>query len=515
MEKCKYCQAELEEGSTICPVCGKENAAPEVVALEAETVSAEEENVEVPETLIESENAVVPETSAQVENAVIPETPGLQEPVVEGQPSEIQEGVKATPGKIALAAAAVVVLLAVLAALIVNGLSSASAPEESQPTQDAAETIEATIPPDGNPDDVTCKGTYTASDEEVIAAGDTVVATAGDLQLTNSQLQVYYWREVHSFLSSYGAYAAYFGLDYTQPLDTQVCSLTGSGTWQQYFLACALSGWQTYQSMAAESVAVGHELSAEFQGYLDTLEADLEADAAASGFADAKALLAYNIGAGAEIADYLDFMEAYYRGYDYYAEIREGIEPTDEELEDYFAQHEAEYAENGITKDALSVDVRHILVFPEGAASDTIYTETFPDEAWAVAEANAQAILDEWLGGEKTEESFAALANEKSADPGSNTNGGLYTEVTVGQMVAPFEEWCFDESRQVGDYGIVKTDLGYHIMYFSASRPIWIANAKSDFINEKANSVVDEAIEKYPMTVDYRSILLGFVDLAA
>jgi hypothetical protein len=65
------------------------------------------------------------------------------------------------------------------------------------------------------------------------------------------------------------------------------------------------------------------------------------------------------------------------------------------------------------------------LVLPEGATVENIRTETFSEEAWAVGEKNAQDILNRWLSGEQTEVNFAALANETSADPGSNTAGGL------------------------------------------------------------------------------------------
>ena len=188
--------------------------------------------------------------------------------------------------------------------------------------------------------------------------------------------------------------------------------------------------------------------------------------------------------------------------------------PAQEELDAYFAEHEEEYAAQGVTKDGIYVDVRHILVLPEGATVETIYSQTFPEEAWAVGEKNAQDILDKWLSGEQTEEAFAALANEFSADPGSNTNGGLYTEVYVGMMVEEFENWCFDETRQVGDYGIVKTALGYHIMYFSGSRPIWVSYAESDLLGERGLALINETTDKYPMTVEYSKIAIGYVNTA-
>lgn len=130
-------------------------------------------------------------------------------------------------------------------------------------------------------------------------------------------------------------------------------------------------------------------------------------------------------------------------------------------------QNDGKYADlySGCLKE---VDVRHILVIPEGGVlNDDNRTYTYTEEAWAAALAEAEALLQQWKDGEMTEESFGALANEHSDDQdGKVTNGGLYTDVYMGQMVAEFEDWCFDSSRQAGDTGIVKTVFGYHIMYF-------------------------------------------------
>ncbi len=59
-------------------------------------------------------------------------------------------------------------------------------------------------------------------------------------------------------------------------------------------------------------------------------------------------------------------------------------------------------------------------------------------------------------------------------------------------MVEPFEDWCFDETRAAGDYGLVKTTYGYHIMYYVSSTPIWETYAKSGWVNEKDECVHQE-----------------------
>ena len=106
------------------------------------------------------------------------------------------------------------------------------------------------------------------------------------------------------------------------------------------------------------------------------------------------------------------------------------------------------------------IDVRHILIAPE-ENEEGKKTE----EAWAAAEAKANEVYESYLAGEMTEEAFGELAMEHSAD-GNAAQGGIYEGVAKGQMVETFNDWCFDEARQPGDSGIVKTEFGYHIMYF-------------------------------------------------
>jgi len=121
-------------------------------------------------------------------------------------------------------------------------------------------------------------------------------------------------------------------------------------------------------------------------------------------------------------------------------------------------------------------NVRHILIGFEGGTTDangnTVYSEAEIAAAWATAE----DLLTQWENGEATEESFAALAGEYSTDPGSVDNGGLYTDVRPGDMVASFDAWCFD-NRQAGDTGIVETSYGVHIMYYSGDSDLTYRDA--------------------------------------
>lgn len=115
-----------------------------------------------------------------------------------------------------------------------------------------------------------------------------------------------------------------------------------------------------------------------------------------------------------------------------------------------------------------TIDIRHILV-PLGTGSIAEGEDGYEDQQAqlkADAHAKAEELLSQWQSGEATEDSFAALAMKESAD-GSKYDGGLYTEVYQGQMVAEFNDWCFDAARKSGDTGVVDTQYGAHVMYFS------------------------------------------------
>ena len=222
----------------------------------------------------------------------------------------------------------------------------------------------------------------------------------------------------------------------------------------------------------------------------------------------------FNVGAGASVQDYASFQQLLMEGNLYYDAEYAKLTATEEEMETFFAEHESEYAESGITKDGKYVDVRHILVMPKGGTADETGATTYSDEEWQACADAADEILKLWQEGEQTEDAFAALANEKSEDPGSNTNGGLYENVYEGQMVAEFEQWCFDETRVQGDTGIVKTTYGYHVMYFVGSKPIWKNYVRQDIITQKSKEMMENLIADYAMDVDYSAITLGLVNLA-
>lgn len=111
-----------------------------------------------------------------------------------------------------------------------------------------------------------------------------------------------------------------------------------------------------------------------------------------------------------------------------------------------------------------TVTARHILFQTKDQNSGNDLSE----EEIAKKKTQAEDVLKKFNEGDKTEDSFAALANEYNEDTGSSSNGGLYEHIYPGQMVTEFNDWVFDANRKAGDVELVETDYGYHIIYFVA-----------------------------------------------
>ena len=423
---------------------------------------------------------------------------------------------------------------------------------------------------------------------------NTVALTVGDHELNNVEMNYFFMDAVNNFYSSYGSYAAMFGLDLTKPLNEQFVDEESGLTWADDFMTSAKESAASTYALVDAAEAAGYSLPAEEVVALESNMANLDVYATMYGYSNGDSYLKAMYGRGASKETYKAYYEkqilasSYYNhyaqnlsyedtdlrakdaenanayssfSYNYYylstsrfltggtadadgnvtysdAEIAASVAAAEEaakaltaaEITDaasldaaiaaleinedtnaastantdaLFSSINAIYADwlanssrkagdvayfasgsednvsgyyvvmfQGATDNTFTLkNVRYILVTPEhnhedGEAHED--GETNSPEEMAAAKAAAEEILNQWKAGEKTEESFAALANEKSAD-GDGTTGGLYENIYPGQMVDSFESWCFDASRKAGDTGIVESEYGYHVMYFSGN----------------------------------------------
>lgn len=436
---------------------------------------------------------------------------------------------------------------ALCAALLLTGCGKEDTEVPVAATTEAALPA-PTVPADGDPNNVTAKGTYTVSDEEIVAARDVVVAEAAGNKLTNSQLQIYYWLEVAAFRASDQPVQP----DYSQSLDTQLCPIDeGVNSWQQYFLGKALNAWQAQTALVQMSVEEGvpahdpeykpdlekrkeymtgmpatkvlyqwsdrYQPNRLHQNYLDSIPETLAALAENNGFADNDAQAKTIAGAGADGRDLLSYTQTMNHAYMYFTEMGYYFEPTAEEVTAYYNENMAADKENS----CRTVDFRHILLIPQNAQVTADGTVTASENDWAQCETEARTLLDKWLKrvsntryaqfaeGRVPEARFAEFARDYSQDTGSAINGGRYVDIAPGQLLPELDAWCFDPARQHGDYEIIRTAAGYHIVFLSSINENWYTAAESRLIRSLYDELVSGAMETYPITVDYAAIKLG------
>ncbi|KJY85228.1 peptidylprolyl isomerase [Vibrio galatheae] len=168
-------------------------------------------------------------------------------------------------------------------------------------------------------------------------------------------------------------------------------------------------------------------------------------------------------------------------------QLKQGIEISDEQAQQYYQEHLDKYSSEEQRR------VSHILV--EG------------DD-----EAKAQAILDELNSGAD----FASLAEEKSDDFGSASEGGSLGWIERDVMDPSFEDAAFALTTVGEITGLVKSEFGYHIIKLdelqsSVAKPFQevAADIKQELADQQAvdqfyelQSELEKVAFEYPDSLD-------------
>lgn len=148
-------------------------------------------------------------------------------------------------------------------------------------------------------------------------------------------------------------------------------------------------------------------------------------------------------------------------------------------------------------KAGATANASHILIAYKGGQ--------VPNPAITRTKEEAKAKADELLKQVNANPgSFAQLAAENTDDPGSKSTGGVYDNITPGQMVKPFNDFVFNSP--VGATGVVETDFGYHVIKVTGkneavrlatiSQKIEPSEETSDAVFTKATKLEMDAEEK-------------------
>ena len=217
----------------------------------------------------------------------------------------------------------------------------------------------------------------------------------------------------------------------------------------------------------------------------DAQQADLQSaidglvtDATKNGYSSGEEYLKHAFDLSSDVASYNAYLTTSYTANAY-------------QSKKYYELYAEGLVDPGDYKDIVCINIRHILI----KFGDS--TQTAKDAAKAQAEA-----LYESFKKNPTVDNFIQLAKENSADSTASV-GGLIENVSPGQMVENFENWCFADGRKEGDHGLIETEYGWHLMFFDGYTGNVYMTATQLYADAKHSEWIDSITKSHALT-DFR-----------
>lgn len=132
------------------------------------------------------------------------------------------------------------------------------------------------------------------------------------------------------------------------------------------------------------------------------------------------------------------------------------------------------------------------VVTSEGMAARLL--EILMEEGYITKETDEETGKEWYSIKESTFEDFGEYYNED--------RNVIYDHVVLGQMVEEFENWLFDEDREVGEISYpdaVKTDYGHHIMIYLGES--WYRDIKTTLSDADYEDYCEDLLESYEPSI--------------
>ena len=328
----------------------------------------------------------------------------------------------------------------------------------------------------------------TAAMPVVLPAIATSTVTIDGKTVSAAEYDFYYYSNYRTY-AQYASYGAVPTVAADGSIDlTAVCALSkdGTQTWGDYIKESAKKQLQDVYILTNYAAAAGVTTTAADQKTIDGFYTSVQKNADSFGLTVDEYLTTL-YGASVNKASLDPIIGRYLLASDYMSSLQSAYTFTDAEMQAFYTANKDTY------KDIDVPTVRHILFLAPVAASG--YTDATPEELAA-----AKALAESTLAKIKSYDDMVTIGDAAYAD-GSAYESAEYS-VTVGSMVASFEDWCYDAARKPGDTGIVQTEYGYHVMYYVKTQKDWVADAVKSLTTDKFAAYIaeQEALPQFAVT---------------
>ena len=294
-----------------------------------------------------------------------------------------------------------------------------------------------------------------------LATHETYVVINGE-KVNKVEFDYVYNTSKNNYITQYGSYLSYFGLDTSKDLSTQMYSDTL--TWQDYFEQNAVESLKQNKALMAEAKAAGftYDTTDEYNTFKETIKTS----AAAAGVSD-KEYVRSIYGSYATMGRIEGYVKNDMVMNAYYQKLQEDNAPSDDEIQSYYEENRATYDSVDYRLTTIEADlptepteladpVEETAADTTGTTDGTAAADSTQDTAYQPSDAEiAKAMDDAKVLADDAEQTVAkdgeAHENEKKS--------------SVNYMIS---DWLFDDARKAGDTTVITNDNShcYYVVAF-------------------------------------------------
>lgn len=294
-----------------------------------------------------------------------------------------------------------------------------------------------------------------------LATHETYVVINGE-KVNKVEFDYVYNTSKNNYITQYGSYLSYFGLDTSKDLSTQMYSDTL--TWQDYFEQNAVESLKQNKALMAEAKAAGftYDTTDEYNTFKETIKTS----AAAAGVSD-KEYVRSIYGSYATMGRIEEYVKNDMVMNAYYQKLQEDNAPSDDEIQSYYEENKATYDSVDYRLTTIEADlptepteladpVEETAADTTGTTDGTTAADSTQDTAYQPSDAEiAKAMDDAKVLADDAEQTVAkdgeAHENEKKS--------------FVNYMIS---DWLFDDARKAGDTTVITNDNShcYYVVAF-------------------------------------------------
>ena len=295
--------------------------------------------------------------------------------------------------------------------------------------------------------------TYLATHETyVVVNGEAVNKVEFDYQYNLTK---------NNYITQYGSYLTYFGLDTSKDLSTQMYSDTLS--WQDYFEQMAVENLKQSKAMKAAADAEGftYDTTDEYNTFKETIKTS----AASAGISE-KEYVRSIYGSYATMTRIEQYVKNDMVMNAYYEKLQEDNAPSDDEIQSYYDENKASYD---------SVDYRLTTIEAELPTEPTELAdpvdETTATDGTNTTDATASGSTDTAYQPSDAEIAKAMEDAKALADDAEKTvasAGDVHENEKKSSVNYLISDWLFDDARKAGDTTVITNDNShcYYVVAF-------------------------------------------------